>query len=79
MKQLLTLTALMCSVLLFAQQETAQYNDINDQLNPSDGTAAVAPTPNVSGELLLPEEITVGQKNYMATMQKSSEEECMFY
>ena len=23
--------------------------------------------------------ITVGQKNYMATMQKSSEEECMFY
>jgi len=59
--------ALLCSALLFAQQETAQFNDINYQLNPSDGTASVAPTPNVSGELLLPEEITVGQKTYKVT------------
>lgn len=55
--------------LVYAQNasETAMYNNINYQLHPLDGTAEVIETPYISGDIMIPEQIVVGQKTYTVT------------
>ena len=52
-----------CATYIQAQ-ESAVYNDINFILDPIKGTAEVTATPYISGDVLIPDEITVGQKTY---------------
>jgi len=66
MKRIITFFMACSCLALYAQQQTAQVDDVNYQLN-ADGTAAVIATPDAQGDLLIPENITVGDKTYTVT------------
>ncbi len=67
MKHFLTFILALTSLAIFAQQQTAQVDDINYQLNASDATASVISTPAAEGDILIPETITVGDRTYTVT------------
>ena len=68
MKHFLTFILALTSLAIFAQQQTAQVDDINYQLNASDATASVISTPAAEGDILIPETITVGDRTAVAVL-----------
>ena len=52
---------------LVVKAENAQYQDINYSVDDNHLTAEVTLNPKVSGELLIPETIVVGQNTYTVT------------
>ena len=66
MKHFFNLLTLLCFAL-YAQAETAVYQEVNYTIDPDYLTAEVTLNPQVSGELYIPDEITVGQDTYRVT------------
>ncbi|MCQ2331266.1 MAG: leucine-rich repeat domain-containing protein, partial [Paludibacteraceae bacterium] len=56
---------LLLSAVGVCAQETALYNDLHFALDPIHKTAAVSSNPFVTGEILIPETIVVGQDTYV--------------
>ena len=58
---------LMCCLSLFSQAEDAVYQEVHYTIDTDRLTAEVALNPQASGELYIPEEITIGQETYRVT------------
>ena len=66
MRRYLSLILVLC-LAVFAQAENVVYQEVNYTVDPDLLTAEVVVTPQASGELYIPEEITVGQETYRVT------------
>ena len=67
-KTFLLLVACVTTLVGLRAQESAKYNDLNYLLDNKKLTAEVDKNPQAYGEIVIPDEITVGQKRYRVTV-----------